>query len=152
MASPQFRAGVVIVVRRGDGLILAFERADVPGNWQLPQGGLEPDEQPRAAAWRELAEETGLGPDDVRDVAEFPDWTVYEYPPALKATKGRIGQAHRWFLFEAVHDAIKPSPDGSEFVDWQWVTPEWMIANAVEFRRAGYERVLPAFATAPMSA
>ena len=62
MAGPHFRAGVVAVVRRDDGLVMAFERADLPGQWQLPQGGLEAGESPVEAAWRELAEETGLGP------------------------------------------------------------------------------------------
>ena len=60
MPSRHFRAGVVIAVRRDDGQLLAFERADVPGQWQLPQGGLETAERPVEAAWRELGEETGL--------------------------------------------------------------------------------------------
>ena len=46
MASRHFRAGVVALIVRDDGAILAFERADVPGSWQLPQGGLETAEQP----------------------------------------------------------------------------------------------------------
>ena len=62
MAHSFFRAGVVIVVRHPDGeRILAFERADSPGSWQLPQGGLHRGESPIEGAWRELGEETGLG-------------------------------------------------------------------------------------------
>ena len=64
MAKRHFRAGVVIVVRRDDGRVLAFERVDAPGQWQLPQGGVESREDPLDAAWRELAEETGLTSDD----------------------------------------------------------------------------------------
>ncbi len=142
MASPHFRAGVVVVVRGLDDRLLAFERADVPGHWQLPQGGLHADEEPIAAAWRELEEETGLGPTDVMAVAEYPGWVISEYPPVLKIIKGRLGQAHRWYLFDALRADISPSPDGSEFVAWQWVTREWMIENAAEFRRPGYELVL----------
>jgi putative (di)nucleoside polyphosphate hydrolase len=142
MASPHFRAGVVIVIRGLDDRLMAFERADVPGHWQLPQGGLEPDEEPLQAAWRELAEETGLGPDDVMAVAEYPGWVLYEYPPELKSKKNRLGQAHRWFLFDALRPDIQPKPDGDEFTAWQWVTREWMLENAVGFRRPGYELVL----------
>ena len=60
VAGHNFRAGIVAVVRRGDGRIMAFERVDSPGQWQLPQGGLERGETPEQAAWRELGEETGL--------------------------------------------------------------------------------------------
>jgi putative (di)nucleoside polyphosphate hydrolase len=142
MASPHFRAGVVIVVRGSDGRLLAFERGDVPGQWQAPQGGLDKDELPLDAAWRELGEETGLGPKDVSYQAEYADWVLYEYPASIKRSKGRLGQVHRWFLFDAVRADIEPKPDMLEFVAWKWVTPHWLIENAVDFRRAGYELVL----------
>ncbi|MEY3093175.1 MAG: hypothetical protein RIU67_1958, partial [Actinomycetota bacterium] len=41
MASQQFRAGVAVIVRRENGDIMAFERKDTPGAWQVPQGGLD---------------------------------------------------------------------------------------------------------------
>jgi putative (di)nucleoside polyphosphate hydrolase len=142
MASPHFRAGVVIVVSGPDGRVLAFERGDVRGQWQAPQGGLEMGEAPIDAAWRELREETGLGPKDVDYVSEHPEWVLYEYPPEIVRAKGRIGQVHRWFHFSARSADIEPKPDNDEFVAWKWVTRAWLVENAVEFRRAGYERVL----------
>lgn len=142
MASPHFRAGVVIVVRGPDGRVLAFERGDLPGQWQAPQGGLENGEEPIDAAWRELAEETGLGPKDVAYVGEYADWVLYEYPPEIKRAKGRLGQVHRWFMFEALHPQISPKPDMDEFTAWKWVTRDWLIDHAVGFRRPGYAKVL----------
>jgi putative (di)nucleoside polyphosphate hydrolase len=142
MPSAHFRAGVVIVVVNDRGEVLAFERNDVRGQWQLPQGGIDVGERPVQAAWRELAEETGLGPDDVELVGEHPDWTVYEWPDHLRERGRRLGQAHRWFTFRPRDPDVEPSPDGSEFVDWRWADRTWLIDQVVEFRRAGYRRVL----------
>ena len=114
----------------------------MPGQWQAPQGGLENGEEPIDAAWRELAEETGLGPKDVAYVGEYDGWVLYEYPPEIKRAKGRLGQVHRWFMFEALHPEIVPKPDMDEFTAWKWVTRDWLIANAVGFRQPGYAKVL----------
>lgn len=140
MSAPHFRAGVVTVVRRSDGKVLAFERADIAGEWQLPQGGVEDGEEPAAAAWRELAEETGLTAADVRLVGEYDGYTVYEWPAAMRR-KGRRGQVHRWFFFEPLHDDVRPVPDGQEFVAWTWLDPSELIERVVEFRRTPYRQV-----------
>jgi putative (di)nucleoside polyphosphate hydrolase len=147
VSGQHFRAGVVIVIRHPDGRqVLAFERADNGGSWQLPQGGLEQGEEPIVAAWRELMEETGLAESDVIARAEYPDWVAYEWPADVMRDHGRDGkrrgQVHKWFLFDALNAEIAPTPDGSEFVAWKWVDPDWLAANIVEWRRDAYERVL----------
>jgi len=153
MASQNFRAGVVIVVRHPDlRRVLAFERMDARGSWQLPQGGLDADEEPLDAAWRELQEETGLSADHVEVRAEFPDWIAYEWPPEIQSDDRnrhpgrpggqRRGQVQKWFLFDALSEDVVPTPDGSEFVAWRWVDAHWLVANVVEWRRTAYERVL----------
>ena len=141
MSNPHFRAGVVTVVRRSDGLLLAFERTDVAGQWQLPQGGIEKGETPEQAAWRELGEETGLGKRHVDLIGEHEHWTVYQWPASMRRNH-RLGQVHRWFFFEAVSDDIEPSPDGHEFRDWTWMSTESLIDRVVEFRKAPYRQVL----------
>ncbi len=149
MASSHFRAGVVIVVCHPvPGQVLAFERRDSPGNWQLPQGGLRVGELPIDGAWRELLEETGLGAEHVVLKSEHPEWLSYEWPPDVRAQKAsareRLGQTQRWFVFEAINSDITPTPDGTEFVAWKWVQPRWLIDHVVEFRQRPYERVLGA--------
>ena len=65
-------------MRDSAGRLMAFERCDTPGAWQLPQGGIDSGETPEQAAWRELEEETGLGPEEVVLDGPLGDWTVYE--------------------------------------------------------------------------
>lgn len=147
MVGPHFRAGVIVaVVRSGTGgvtrdEVMAFERVDVPGAWQLPQGGIDEGESPLEAAWRELGEETGLGSDHVRLIGEFDDWTAYELPASGRRGT-RLGQAHRWFAFALEDPAIEPVPDGVEFGAWRWMPIPTLIDEVADFRRSGYRCAL----------
>jgi putative (di)nucleoside polyphosphate hydrolase len=154
MVAQHFRAGVVIVVRHADRRqVMAFERSDAPGSWQLPQGGLIDDEEPVEGAWRELLEETGLDDRHVVARAEFPEWVAYEWPkdytgkprapkPGDAARGRRRGQVQKWFLFDVVSEDIEPAPDGTEFVAWKWVDPAWLVEHVIDWRRDAYRRVL----------
>lgn len=152
-----FRAGVVIVVRHPeDQRVMAFERHDSSGQWQLPQGGIEAEETALQAAYRELIEETGLTRADVVLVGEHPEWLAYEWPDSVKAGRkgsvdrsksggGRdrvLGQVHRWFYFEALDAQVIPAPDQREFRDWRWVPADWLVDNVIEMRRAAYAKAL----------
>lgn len=141
MAKPHLRVGVIAAVRRADGRLLAFERSDLSGEWQLPQGGIEPGETPTQAAWRELQEETGLGSEQVALVDEYEGWTAYLWPVEMQRGE-RLGQVHRWFFFEPILDPIEPKPDGSEFRNWKWMTPDQLIERVVDFRKQPYQQVL----------
>ncbi len=141
MGCMHFRANVVAVVTNAKGRVLAFERSDVPGAWQLPQGGIDDGETPEEAAWRELGEETGLGRDEVDLVGEYPEWTAYEWPTGPRKN-GRMGQVQRWFTFRVVGDEVEPRPDGVEFSAWKWAKRDWLVEHVVDFRRPSYRRVL----------
>ena len=147
MATPHFRVGVVVIVRHPDlRRVMAFERLDSPGSWQLPQGGIHVGEEPDAAAWRELHEETGLTDRDVVARAEYPEWVAYEWPAEVRASKGgscnRIGQAQKWYLFDALAADVTPTPDGKEFGAWRWVEPAWLVEQVPAWRREAYSKVL----------
>lgn len=138
-----FRAGVGIVVRDHAGRVLALERRDRPGSWQLPQGGLEAFEQPDEAALRELREETGLTSDDVELVGEYPGWLNYELPPGSTSAKTGMGQAQRWFAARTRAPSIDAArlPRSEEFAAATWCTFPQLQQQVVEFRRPLYARL-----------
>ncbi len=139
-----FRAGVGLVVADASGHVLALERSRIPGAWQFPQGGLKRGESLEAAAWRELAEETGLSQDDVDLERTLDVWLGYELPPEMRSAKTRRGQVHRWFFLRLRPGAALPplpSGEGVEFRDRRWMTPDELVRDAVPFRRPVYARV-----------
>ena len=141
-----FRAGVGSVIINDSGLILVLERADVPGAWQLPQGGLELSEEPLQAVLREVAEETGI-PRNVLELLEsYPEPLVYELPPSARSEKTGRGQVQYWFLFRFNGDDraidVKRS---SEFRTWKWMTYHRLIHSAADFRKPVYRRLAEQF-------
>jgi putative (di)nucleoside polyphosphate hydrolase len=145
------RAGLVFVGRRRPDA--GAEHVEGGYAWQMPQGGIDPGEQPFAAALRELYEET-----NVRSVAvlgEAPDWLSYDLPPGIVGTawNGRYrGQTQKWFALrfegsEAEIDIHRPAGGAHkpEFDAWRW-EPMANIPNLiVPFKRPIYETVCAAF-------
>lgn len=143
-------AGVMLINR--DHHVFVGQRIDnTLEAWQMPQGGIDPGEDARAAAIRELGEETGVTPDKVTLVAEAADELFYDLPPELvgKVWKGKYrGQRQRWFLFrfEGEDSDIRIDTAHPEFRAWRWAEPADLPTLIVPFKRALYEDVLAAFA------
>jgi len=143
MARVYFRAGVGAVVRDGDGSILVLRRKGVRhGAWQLPQGGIDAGETPLEAVRRELREETGLGPRDVRLERAVPGWLAYALPPRYRSEKAGWGQVQRWYLFALRGPRARVVPDGVELVEAEWVGARALLARAAPFRKELYRRLV----------
>jgi putative (di)nucleoside polyphosphate hydrolase len=142
-------AGRVLIGRRfrddGPEIIL-------PGlEWQMPQGGIDADENPRDAVMRELWEETGVV--SAAYLGET-DWLAYEFPPydgpPHRLAKFR-GQRQKWFAlrFTGPEQEIDPltSRNGQppEFDQWRWERLDGVADLVVPFRRDVYRSVAQCF-------
>ena len=142
------RAGRVFIGRRIDGP----EHVDNIHVWQMPQGGIDPGEDPWPAALRELHEETNIS--SVEKLGEIKEWLVYDIPREIvgRAWGGRYrGQKQKWYALrftgeESEIDIAHPAGGHHpEFVEWQWEPLANLPAMVVPFKRAVYERVVQEF-------
>ena len=116
--------------------------------WQMPQGGIWPGEDERAAALRELEEETGVT--SVEVLAEAPGWLSYDLPDDLMgiALKGRYrGQRQKWIAmrFKGKDGDIDVNTSEPEFAEWKWLAMEALPRLIVPFKRDTYTKVIEAF-------
>jgi putative (di)nucleoside polyphosphate hydrolase len=147
-----------MVINR-EGLIWAGRRAETTNDaegsgswWQMPQGGIDPGEDPSTASRRELLEETAIR--SVRELAELPRWLTYDLPAELigRAWGGRYrGQKQKWFAYRFTGEdseiSISPPPGlEAEFAEWRWIPIGDLLKLVVPFKRDVYREVLAAFA------
>ena len=149
MSDLPYRPCVGVALMSRDHQVLVAQRLDDPDrHWQMPQGGVDTGEAPRAAAYRELAEEIGTA--DAEIIAECKDWLTYDLPPELVATlwRGRYrGQRQKWFAmrFRGRDGDIDVATKHPEFAAWRWAPMRALPDLVIPFKRPVYERVVAAF-------
>jgi putative (di)nucleoside polyphosphate hydrolase len=154
-----YRACVGVMVLNASGLAFLGRRIDGPEHidrihiWQMPQGGVDPGEDPWPAALRELYEETNIR--SVEKLGEMEEWLVYDIPPEIlaKAWRGRYrGQKQKWFAVrfngdESEIDVVHPGNGHKpEFSAWRWEPMQNLPELIVPFKRQVYQRVVDEFA------
>ena len=137
---PKFRANVGLAVLDREGRVLLLRRADHPDAWQMAQGGIKGGEAPADAAWRELAEETGLGPGEVELELVMDHWLGYELPEAMRSKKTGRGQVQLWHVFRLGDQDAAVAP-GHEFTAFRWADWDDAVTGAVAFRQPIYRQV-----------
>ena len=139
------RIGVGIALLNHENKIFVGKRIDNPANsWQMPQGGVDGNEDFLQAAKRELEEETSIR--SVTVIKELSEWLTYDLPKNLlgKLWKGKYrGQKQKWFImkFLGKNDEINIRTKKPEFLDWKWIKPSDLPGVAVDFKVNIYKKV-----------
>ena len=139
------RIGVGIVLLNHENNIFVGKRIDNPKNsWQMPQGGVDPNENFLQAAKRELEEETGIK--SVELIKELHGWLEYNLPKNLlgKVLEGKYsGQKQKWFIMKFVgkDEEINVKTKNPEFLDWKWIDISKLPSIAVSFKVDLYKKL-----------
>ena len=139
------RIGVGIILLNHENNIFVGKRIDNPKNsWQMPQGGVDLNENFLQAAKRELEEETGIK--SVKLIKELDGWFKYDLPKDLlgKLWKGKYrGQKQKWFVMKFIGkiDEINLKSKNPEFLDWKWIKPSELPEIAVNFKVDIYKEI-----------
>jgi putative (di)nucleoside polyphosphate hydrolase len=142
-----YRPNVGIILMRSDGSVFWARRVNRDG-WQFPQGGMNTDETPIEAMYRELYEETGLSSHHVEVLGATPGWLRYRLPRRSIRTNSKpicIGQKQVWFLLKFNADDTElrlDLTDSPEFDSWRWVNFWYPGENVVHFKREVYVQAL----------
>ena len=132
------RSGVGIVILNKENKIFVAKRIDNPKNfWQMPQGGVDKDEDFLSAAYRELEEETSIK--DVELIKEIDEILIYELPKHLLGIiwKGKYkGQKQKWFIMRylGTDDKININTKKPEFLEWKWIDLDMITEVVVDFK------------------
>ena len=148
-----YRRNVGAMLFNRDGLVFVGRRAGLPQAaacvWQMPQGGIDSNEDPETAVLRELAEEIGTSHAEI--IGQHTEWLTYDLPAELigHVLGGRYrGQTQRWFAlrFLGIDDDIRLDAHfPQEFDAWRWVPLAEIPALAVPFKREIYTQVAQDF-------
>jgi len=140
------RVGVGIVLLNHENNIFVGKRIDNPKNsWQMPQGGVDQNENFLQAAKRELEEETGIK--SIKLIKELDGWFKYDLPKYLlgKIWKGKYrGQKQKWFIMRFVgsEGEINIKTKNAEFKDWKWIDVNQLLNVVVSFKLDVYKSLV----------
>src|SRR4029079_8882026 len=146
-----FRHGVGIILVNAKRQVFLAKRVGKLA-WQFPQGGIQENETPEEAMFRELNEEVGLSIEDVKILSMTRRWLRYRLPKRLvrhHSTPICIGQKQKWFLLQLVTNESNidlAATDSPEFDSWAWVSYWYPLTQVVAFKRRVYSLAMKEFA------
>ena len=150
--SQGYRLNIGIILMNQDNELLWAQRSR-QNAWQFPQGGVQQGEKLYQALYRELKEELGLEPSDVKIEASTPGFLRYRLPAGLIRYDNHplcIGQKQKWYLLRLINpdDHINLAlSDKPEFENWMWVPYWYPLKYVISFKKDVYRKALNHFAT-----
>jgi putative (di)nucleoside polyphosphate hydrolase len=151
LAGSNYRLCVGLMLVNHNKKIFTAQRVDFTSTaWQMPQGGIETNEDPLDAAYRELEEETSISQDKVEFLAVSQAWLSYDLPEELvpRLWNGLYrGQKQKWFLLKFIGEDkdINLNTKLPEFSHWRWSNRLELVSSIVPFKKKLYESVLEEF-------
>ncbi len=146
----KYRKCVGMMILNANKEIFVGRRLDHPsGYWQMPQGGIDENENPKEAVWREMMEEIGTNKAKLIKVSN--QWINYDIPPETLKTlpwgHKYIGQKQKWFAFDFLgeDDDINVGTANPEFSEWKWAELDSIVDNIVPFKKNVYSIILEEF-------
>ncbi|MDD9912815.1 MAG: RNA pyrophosphohydrolase [Alphaproteobacteria bacterium] len=134
------------VVNEARQILSAKRTGKFAGMFQMPQGGIDENEDVLTAAYRELWEETGIEQAATRYQAMLGGWLAYDYPNGLPSERGHIGQQQKWVLLS--YDGALPVSEKiphHELHSFCWMPAQELLGKCADFRRPIYEQVFEGF-------
>ena len=140
------RIGVGVIVLNDENKVFVGKRKDNPvDKWQMPQGGVDKNENFLSAMKRELYEETSIK--SIKVLKQLDGLFEYELPQNLLGIiwKGRFrGQKQKWFItrFIGKNNEINVKTKKPEFIEWKWIKMDELPKLIVDFKKDVYEKIL----------
>ncbi len=146
----KYRKCIGIMIINSEKKIIIGRRLDHPsGFWQMPQGGIDENENPEDAVWREMMEEVGTNKAKLLKISN--QWIKYDIPPETLKTlpwgHKYVGQTQKWFAFKFTGEEkdINVATDNPEFSEWKWSEIDSIVEKIVPFKKDVYSKILEEF-------
>ena len=142
-----YRKNIGIILCNSKNKLLICKRLK-EDSWQFPQGGIDKNESPENAMFRELFEEIGLQKNDIVVLGRTKKWLKYDLPKKYQRKTNNqlcVGQKQIWFLLRLISSDQSINLRTSkkpEFDSWEWVSEKKPLEIVISFKKNVYVKAL----------
>ena len=144
----ELRKSIGAIILNKNNEIITFQRVDYEDSWQGVEGGIEENETPIDALYREVQEEIGIEKDQYDIIKEHKEFIPYIFPDDVVKNIGIKGQQKKFYLIKLKNDVkfnFETNPDGCEFKNYKIVSSEEFLKLTPRFKDKMYKKVFEDF-------